>query len=476
MPVTFSPASHPLKAFEPEYLSWHSRKADGGISPRIILKDACYNQYRQSDEILQSSFDNLHEDSKTDDIHIIPQSNGFVNTVTEAYNNHRALVIRPDDVWLAILTQFSSFLNANAENIRSQFVRHKGQKELTITADRRKVDYGHVANQMTKEIEKNVVDPHLRAWILPDFSTTTANDTTVCSIVMMAAMKEYFSYKIHLLCGIPRVTLDGEKDDWEKIFARLEKLKEYGLPTIAWYHLLFPIIDRFVRSFDEPENEQNLDFWQKVAHYEGGGSGPSYLGGWITAFCVFDDKGKWLGHPFTENATESPNARSLSSTDFFSKYIDIAPVTLSEEEGGEEDEIEGDSQSEKNHLQLDGVYYHQIDTQDVPSGYSEVDVLLEDDDTEYRCMMVAGHVGTRILQSVDGGMKDTVKPVAGWWMLTKLPEGKFKDDRPETGVSVGEGEPRDSAMEATVAEQQEDKLEENQDMKESVAWCKCIVV
>lgn len=33
---------------------------------------------------------------------IIPQRNGFVHTVVEAYNQHRALIVRPDDVWLAI--------------------------------------------------------------------------------------------------------------------------------------------------------------------------------------------------------------------------------------------------------------------------------------------------------------------------------------------------------------------------------------
>ncbi|KAI9457708.1 hypothetical protein HD554DRAFT_1983611, partial [Boletus coccyginus] len=59
---------------------------------------------------------------------IIPQSNGFVHTVVEAYNRHRTLIVRPDNVWLAILTQFSFFVNGNAEALRSVFVAHKGKK------------------------------------------------------------------------------------------------------------------------------------------------------------------------------------------------------------------------------------------------------------------------------------------------------------------------------------------------------------
>ncbi|KAG6371849.1 hypothetical protein JVT61DRAFT_8846 [Boletus reticuloceps] len=46
---------------------------------------------------------------------ILPQRNGFVHIVIEAYNRHRTLIIRPDDVWLAILTQFCFFINGNAE-------------------------------------------------------------------------------------------------------------------------------------------------------------------------------------------------------------------------------------------------------------------------------------------------------------------------------------------------------------------------
>ncbi|KAG2049580.1 hypothetical protein BDR06DRAFT_975080 [Suillus hirtellus] len=39
----------------------------------------------------------------------MPKPNEFVHTVLEAYNNHRALTLRPDDVWTAILIQFSFF-------------------------------------------------------------------------------------------------------------------------------------------------------------------------------------------------------------------------------------------------------------------------------------------------------------------------------------------------------------------------------
>ena len=148
---------------------------------------------------------------------------------------------------------------------------------------------------MNAKIQENVIDPELRQWIIPAFSTTNDNDRLVAGMVMMATVKEYFSFRICLLCGIPRVTLEGEKDDWVYLLNRIEKLKEFGPQTTAWYRLLRPILSRFVEAFDKPNSRKNRKFWSKVAHYETFGSGSTSLSGWITAFMAFDQKGQWMG-------------------------------------------------------------------------------------------------------------------------------------------------------------------------------------
>ena len=316
MPVSFQPAQHRVDVFAPQ-----PQQAKKPLATRI-LQGACRDQFKKCSEIFQSSLDHPSEDNQE----IIPRSNGFVDTVIESYSEHRALTIRPDDVWLAILTQFNFFVNANAEQLRKQFVSHEGKKDLRIEAvgSRYTVDFVSMAWQMTTLIDENIVDPTLRDWILPDFSTTTITDCTVSAIVMMATMKVssndaiyspssddsfrkgYFKYTFALRCGIPHVTLEGEKKDWEKILTRLEKLKEYGDETTAWYHLLVPVVSRFVGAFDDPNSRKNLKFWQKVAHHEGGGSGPTWISGWINAFCVFDEKGKWKGYPINQVCAVRP--------------------------------------------------------------------------------------------------------------------------------------------------------------------------
>ncbi|KAJ7119587.1 hypothetical protein C8R44DRAFT_788448 [Mycena epipterygia] len=430
MPVTFSVAKHPANAVKLE-------KIEEGLTGEQILRRACRLEEISTEEVFQFSLS--HEsarDSSAKISHIVPQHNGFVDTVISAYNQHHALIIRPDDVWLAILSQFSFFVNANAELLRANFVAHEGKKHLAIegAGTRHSVDFSKMSQQMVELIDKNVVDPALREWILPKFSTTTVNDITVGAILAMATLKEYFSYEFDLRCGIPRVTLEGEKSDWVNILGRLEKLKEYGIEAIAWYHLLRPVILRFVAAFDTPESRENVDFWQKVAHYEEGGSGPSYYSGWINAFNVFSSEGAWLGHPLNTSVvqTNAPKSSKTSARPSVRKTFSRKVVSISSAAPSDAPE----SLSVKRFwatyakrgvlkdLVLDGTPFHRLDSRKVPAGFAEVDVKLNDCGQEFNCAMTAGMIGMKVSSSGDAsfsssGTDDTVRPVAGWWMYEK---------------------------------------------------------
>ncbi|KAJ7097155.1 hypothetical protein B0H15DRAFT_928532 [Mycena belliarum] len=402
MPVSFPVAAHPAKPYE----------GQTGSTAAHALAAACPNVHTKVGEILQSSLGSGDEQVPN----LVPNANGFVAAVLDAYTQDRALVIRPDDVWLAILSQFNFFVTARAELLRANFVAHDGKEELVlqvIARSRYDVDFGALAVQMTNLVEKNVVDPALRAWALPAFSTTTPTDTTAGAVLLMATLKKYFDYKILLMgCGIPRVTLDGERADWVEILTRLEKLREYGLETIAWYHLLRPVIARFVAAFDAPTSAANVDFWQRVAHYTPGGSGRGdYYTGWITAFTVFDKEGQWLGSALNEDAVPGADPASLTAAQFHAIYS---------RDPAEE------------HLVLDDAPFHRISGAGVPPAFGEVDVTLDDNGTLFACAMVGGLVGMRVSSSGDralsaGGEDDTVRPAAGWWMFVKVGEGEMKE-------------------------------------------------
>jgi len=53
--------------------------------------------------LLQSTFSSKSIDTTT----IVPNANGFVYGAISAYASHHDLVIRPDDVWIAMLSQLN---------------------------------------------------------------------------------------------------------------------------------------------------------------------------------------------------------------------------------------------------------------------------------------------------------------------------------------------------------------------------------
>jgi hypothetical protein len=346
MSVTFSPAPH--NKIEP----WKHSKAPGfrdrpGASSMCtsasLLADVAWLQNSGSNirirEHLQSTFGRKGDQP----ISVVASRNGFVDTVIEAYSNHQALVIRPDDVWTTILTQFSLFVNGEGrtEQLRHMFVAHEGKKKLIVEMEgtRDTVDFGAAARIFTEKIHEHVVDPELREWCLPSFSTTTANDTIVASVVMMATLKSYFEYEMMLGCGIPRVTLLGTPDDWINIFDRVDRLGRYGPETAAWRDLLKPVLARFVRAFEPgyADSKKNRDFWQHVASRQWAGSFSGWLTGWITAFCAFNDQGRWMGDmAILERYRDSPEVsladiRALIATPLTStSRACIPPLTCTE--------------------------------------------------------------------------------------------------------------------------------------------------
>ncbi|KAJ7455062.1 hypothetical protein FB451DRAFT_1278344 [Mycena latifolia] len=405
MPVTFSPVQHPA----------HSRSDLKPITAPEILEKACPKQFKQVDQILQYSVGGRSGPDDTQ-FKIIPNENGFVNTVLSAYTGHYALILCPDDVWLTIVSQFSFYVNANAELLRANFVAHEGKKELEVFGTS-PPDFGALSRQMADLIHKNVVDPGLREWIVPKFSTTTNNDRTVGCMLMMATMKKYFDYKMSIMCGIPRVTLEGERRDWELLLGRLEKLKEYGIETIAWYHLLVPIISQLVSAFDDPNSAANLEFWQKVAYQGYYGSGEEDWTGWITAFCIFSEEGRWCGPPLDKDHVEARAPESLSCQRFWASYLD--PRML---------------ERRRQRNILFGMDYPTVDSDYVPAGYAEVDVTFNNNGAISKCVIVAGLVGMGFSSSRDRalsstGKNDTVRLVVGWWMYSKLDEAEQKRRR-----------------------------------------------
>lgn len=217
------------------------------------------------------------------------------------------------------------------------------------------------------------------------------------------------------------MTLLGERDDWEEILKKLEYLPRLGAEPAQFYALLKPVIRYFVMSFEAPPDPAVLGFWNKIAH-KSGGSGPSYLSGWITTFCFWKPDGKCLYTP--------PEAEMKL----------------------------GGFNRRRPGCNFDGTLYIKIDTDDIPDGHAAVLVTVDDNGQIYKTRMVASSVSISVSSSgnilkeahghnnnrsftygpngelVPYAMEpqlgqvpglDSLQPVSGWWIYeeTEVAEG-----------------------------------------------------
>ncbi|GAM23396.1 hypothetical protein SAMD00019534_065710 [Acytostelium subglobosum LB1] len=221
-------------------------------------------------------------------------NNSFVQSAFYAYSHHLHLVIRPDDVWLALITQFSIYVNANSDQLRSKLVPFDDKRELIVLIEGISTEpIDRLAAQFSDRIAENIKDPSIREWVMPAFTTTTNNDRVVGAFALMSSMKNYFNYTVRTQCGLPKVTMLGTVDDWKQVRQRAERLIEFDLKDklmSRWLDILLPVLDNLVMS---AEGKPDTDWWNRIANKVGRGSGVSNLSGWITTFIPFTNKGKW---------------------------------------------------------------------------------------------------------------------------------------------------------------------------------------
>lgn len=361
------------------------------MSPSALLShlsphDQCY-------PILRSSFSFQHGPGSAGvDPSIVLNKNGFAHTVIRAWQQDLHLRLRPDDVWLAILTQFSFFVNGNAEALRPLFVTHEeGREKLVFDAgptDIESVDLGHVAKQLAGMVQDRLKDPAVATTLLPHFTTTTPHDAATAAMAFLGTMKEYFHYGVAFGCSFPSVTLLGERHDWADMLERVAWFGTVGHDeAAAWSVRLGKVLEYMVASFDRPGETDVKRFWNRAVHEQASGlsGGVTTLSGWLTAFCWWAADGK--------------RVHEYSDEELARQHHEDGPRSC-------------------RRLTLDGVEFPVIDRKKVPIGFVRVPLTLYRlKEVPKEAALLAGSIG---MQLMEDDYETSVQPASGWWLLSTL--------------------------------------------------------
>ncbi|KAI5303166.1 Nitrogen permease regulator 3 [Ascosphaera pollenicola] len=289
MTVTIYPSDHDAEVVPEQMLC---------CTPEDLLMKLPIADYREvGGQIFQSCFHEGFPHFPQNDVVVLEErgiipsrrGNGFIDCLLECYNGHHDLVLRPDDVWTAIASQFSYFVNGTTTR--------KADSVVHLVAN---LKAGGIDVDFSKQIEESEAQrkpaPDFQQWIKPKFEgSTTTNDEVVYSILMLATSSASVSEASSFRCGIPSVTLKGELKHWRLIEQRVLEMEHFsgGNPeALAWRELLLPVVRGFVQSYMEPNSLDTLQFWRTIVNDVENGSTGETIAGWLSAFCYFDRHGQ----------------------------------------------------------------------------------------------------------------------------------------------------------------------------------------
>ena len=122
----------------------------------------------------------------------------FVNAAHLAFDEHYALTLSPDDVWLCIAQGFAHHVELTAEQLRDRFVRHQGKAEIEVRRDEfvkgsPDNDWPGAFDEFSDAIAKHIGKQ--RDLVVAGFSTTGPVEKAASEVVLMSAMRAYFEFR-----------------------------------------------------------------------------------------------------------------------------------------------------------------------------------------------------------------------------------------------------------------------------------------
>lgn len=333
---------------------------------------------------LSPSFGASAQNETTDSSAIYPSSGSLIRGALDAWAQHQHLVLRPDEVWFEVLVQMNFYMTAHAEEVRHLFVDFDGQQEIKVQAS----SWANVIAGFSRAIAGRVKPPWMLDWIMPGFSTSDSNDEMTATVLMMGLLQHYFSFTGGIVCGLPQVTLLGDKFDWQRLLAKLDQLPNFGAQASDYATQLKPIFRKFVQTFDEPDADDVKAFWKQIVRAErtfSCGAGPIeyHVSGWMLAFMHWREDGK------------------LRVSQGLTDYEEKQPPK------------DGDSV-----VTVDGVRYFPTSMNSFVIGYAKAPLKMQDypeAGTDTKAYVLAGNIGiNRTL--AEGDKYVTTMPMSSWFL------------------------------------------------------------
>ena len=197
-----------------------------------------------------------------------------------AWHKHTPVVVTPDMIWFTILNRISEAVRENPSKYRHHFTNKLEKQTITIPTD----NFTDFISQLVVELDKLV--PMNVNLMTPKFTTST-NGSRICfKAAFCDAVSPFYDYFMYL-CEIPKIILQGTKEDWLHIKSNLQEMSLLDEDHLKNYFAI--VTEKINGILDTLDGADNTQFWKDFFRLERCGSGHQQeFHGWVSKLCNFE--------------------------------------------------------------------------------------------------------------------------------------------------------------------------------------------
>jgi len=153
----------------------------------------------------------------------------FMEALGQAFHHHIPFTLSPEVVWYLICHEIAIHVRQNTKKYARLFTKTPNEKQVIRVRDD-SLRYGDPENDWAGSVHmlvdpiKNFIGEIRVKFFLPKFTTGTYESETAILISFMDIISAYYELEYETLCGIPRIHIEGQEEDWQLLLRQTEKL------------------------------------------------------------------------------------------------------------------------------------------------------------------------------------------------------------------------------------------------------------
>ena len=216
----------------------------------------------------------------------------YIEYLEGCWAGHMPAVMSPDIMWFTILSELAAHIVKNAAHYRPIFTtaeEGEGKTEIVVeTNSPTMLPVDKVIGQLHSLCPTDV-DKYI-----PEFSTSTKLSSLAVQATFLEAVSPYYDYMM-MLCGIPKVRLDGNEEDWQRIEESIAAIAVTANPLPEANDYLVRVASKVMQIMGSLRFS-NSEFWGDMFRIASCGSGhQEVIDGWITNLFMAPPK---LAYPY----------------------------------------------------------------------------------------------------------------------------------------------------------------------------------